>query len=282
MQSQFSQATLISFYLWLDNAILQNGQAFTNNTSQFYYQPDPRLGTGFVAYASPFKQFVWDSGVSGAHIMDRISGSLGTLTRGQSGLKIDFDNGRVILNSAVGTSAVITGNYAFKDLNVYFANQSQERMLFANKYYLNGRFAPPINSGVPAYSFVTPCIFITNANEVNNNWALGGVYNTVYTISCNVIAENMNQLEGAMSIMADTKHTFLPQVNTSVWPLNFYGDYKSGYNYQTVIQQYGTPNNLYFISSVKTTKVSDYAKIDEAAWLGVVDFTVERVRTIGF
>lgn len=281
MQPQFSTTTLISSYLFLDNLLLQNGMAFTNYTSQLTYQPDPRLGPGFVAYQAPFKQFVWDSGVSGAQIMNSISGgSIGTLQRGQSGMMVDFMNGRVILPASFGTKLVITGSYAFKDFNMYFANQSQERILFTNKYYLNSRFG---NTGLPPpYAFVTPAIFITNANSTNDNFAFGGIYNTTFTISLNVLAENLSQLEGALSIFVDAKHGFLPMVDPSIWPLNEYGDYKSGFNYNMIClpTSYGNPGNLYFISDIKATKVSDYAKIDEAIFLGIVDMTIQKVRTI--
>ena len=285
MQTQFSTTTLLSVYPWLDNLILQKGQAFTNYTSNFYYQPDSRLGTGYVAYQAPFKSLVWDSGVSGANIFNGVSGTINgvpfSAIRGQSGIITDFVNGRVIFPVASGfnSTMVVSGSYAFKDFNIYFANQTQEQILFTNKYYLNSRFG--LTGRPPAYEFVTPCIFITNANEQNKNWTFGGTYNTVFTISLNVLAENMSQLEGVLSICADQKNGYLPQLGTATWPLNFYNDYKpSGWNYQSAIAEYGTPGNLYFISNVKTSKVSDYAKIDESIFLGIVDITLERVRNI--
>jgi hypothetical protein len=285
MKPQFTTTTLLSVASWLDNIILQNGQAYTNYTSQFVYQPDQRLGPGFVAFQAPFKEFVWDSGVSGATVFNTVSGVLNgqpfVASRGTSGMMTDFVNGRVIFPVASGfnSSMIISGSYAFKDFNVYFANQSQEQIVFTNKYYLNSRFA---NTGLPpAYDMVTPCIFITNANERNDNWAMGGIYNTVYTISLNILAENMSQLEGAMSILADQKNGYMPQIPVAAWPLNFYGDYQgSGWNYQKAISQYGSPGNLYFISNVRGTKVSDYVKIDEALFLGIVDITLEWVRNL--
>lgn len=282
MQPQFSQITVVSFIPFLDNMLLQKGQAFTNYTSQLFYQPDPQLGPGLVAYASPFKQWVFDSGVSGASIYDTVQTSIGPISRGQSGMMIDYNNGRVIFNSAVGTNLTVSGTYAFKDLNVYVPNQTQERTIFSNHYYLNSRFNNQATGAVPAYSFVTPAIFVTDANENNPPWALGGLYNTTFTISLNVLAENQTQLKGALSLIADLKDTAFPQLPISAWPLNEYGDYKggSGYNYQTIIAQYGNPGNLYMIDNVKTTVVSDYAKIDEAMWLGIADCTVRRVRTI--
>lgn len=284
MNPTFAEITLLSAYVWVDYTILQNGQAYTNYTSNFVYMPDARLGTGFVTYQAPVKSFVWDSGVSGANIFNGVSGYINgnpfTLLRGQSGLMTDFVNGRIILPVASGfnSSMIISGSYAFKDFNVYFANQTQEQIVFTNKFYLNSRFA--LTGIPPAYDLVTPAIFVTNANEKNDPWTFGGTYNTVFTISLNVLAENLHQLEGALSIMADQKNGYLAQMGTGFYPLNFYGDYKSGYNYQYMLSQYGTPANLYFISNIKTTKVSDYAKIDEAIWLGIVDITLERVRNL--
>lgn len=282
MQPQFATTTLLSVYAWLDNLLLQKGQAYTNVTTPLYYTPDPRLGPGFVTYAAPFKSFVWDSGVSGATIFNTVSGSINgtpfSLSRGQSGMMTDFVNGRVILPASFGTTAIVSGSYAFKDFNLYFANQSQEQILFTNKYYLNSRFA--LTGRPPAYDMVTPCIFITNGNSQNENWAFGGTYNTVMTIAINVLAENMSQLEGALSILTDQKDAYLPQLGTTTWPLNFYGDYKpSGWNYQSEIAQYGTPGNLYRISKVKCSKASDYAKFDESIFLGLADLTIERVRS---
>lgn len=280
MQTTFSTITLLSFYQWLDNKILQDGQAYTNTTSRFYYKPDERLGANFVAYHAPFKSFVWDSGVSGASIITSISGNFGSLSRGQSGMMVDYENGRVIMPASFGTDKIISGSYAFKDFNVYFANQSQEVMVFTNKYYLNSRFNRQVTQTPPAYDMVSPAIFISNTYSENKNFALGGLYNTSSTITLTVMAENLNQLEGVLSIMTDSKDENFPQLNKNTWPLNFYGDFKSGYNYETILNQYGDPSNLYMISDVKATKVNDNVKINESMFIGLVDLTVEKIRKI--
>lgn len=280
MQTTFSTTTLLSVYQWLDNKILQDGQAYTNTTTRLYYKPDERLGANFVTYQSPFKSFVWDSGVSGASIITSISGSFGTLSRGQSGMMVDYENGRVIMPASFGTDKIVSGSYAFKDFNVYFANQSQESIVFTNKYYLNSRFNRQINQTPPPYDMVTPAIFISNTHSENQNFAFGGVYNTSSIIGLTVLAENLNQLEGVLSLMVDSKHENFPQLDKSVWPLNFYGDFKSGYNYEGIIDQYGDPSNLYIISDVKATKVNDMAKINESIFVGLVDLTVQKVRRI--
>lgn len=279
MNTQFSTVASLSFYAWLDNLLLQKGQAYTNYSSRLYYQPDPQIGTGYVAYAAPFKSFVWDSGVTGANILQTVSGSAGIINRG-SGMMVDYENGRVLLNAGIGKNAIVSGTYAFKDFNVYFGNQTQERMVFTNKYYLNSRFNRPITGIPPAYDMVTPCIFITAAVDENKPWAFGGVYNTNITFSVNILAENQSQLQGALSLFSDSKDVCFPQLNTTLWPLNSFGDYKSGYNYEYLKNQYGTPSNLFTITKVRASAVSDYAQIDQAIWLGYATFTVEKPRFI--
>lgn len=279
MNTQFSQLAAVSFYQWVDNYILQRGQAFTNYTSQFYYQPDTSLPANLVAYASPFKSFVWDSGVSGANILESVSGSIGVLHRG-TGLTVDFVNGRVLLDASVGTNATISGSYSFRDLNLYFSNDTQERMVFTNKYYLNSRFGNPITGIPPAHDMVTPCIFVSDVNARNDNWVFGGLYNTKTTFALNVLAETQNQLDGVLSMMTDAVDRVFPLLPESAWPLNVYGDYKSGYNYMATQAQYAVGPALLYVDQVRTSKVSDFAKIDQAIFLGLVDVTVSHPRTI--
>lgn len=260
-----------------------NAGGYTNYTSQLFYQPDPRLGTTYVAYAAPFRSFVWDSGVAGANILQSVSGSFGHLTHGQSGMIIDYQNGRVLLPASFGTTLTMSGSYAFKEFNVYFSNQTAEKLVFGNKYYLNSRFngsptgVPPIewNQKLGAYNMVTPCVFVTSANATNEGWAFGGVYNSKQTISLNILAESPGQLENILSMFVDQKSSWVQMLPLSAWPLNNLGDTKSGYNYQTVASQYNDPKNQLFVSSVKASKVSDYAKIDESVFLGVVDMACE-------
>jgi len=280
VNSQFSTTTLLSFHQWLDNWLLQRGQAYTNTSSRLYYQPDSRLPSNLVSYAAPFKSFVHDSGVGGAHILNAVSGSIGTIGRGQSGMMVDFVNGRVLLDSSVGQAATISGSYAFKDFNLYFANQSQERMVFTNKYYLNSRFARPIAPPPPPYDMVTPCIFISNVTEENEPGAFGGSYITKNKIYLNILTDNQAQMEGAMSVIMDSEQSSFPQLSPAQWPLNSYGDYKSGYNYEQIKEQYCLPGNLYTISDVRTLTFPDKVRTDQSLFIGLAHLTVERNRSI--
>jgi hypothetical protein len=65
-----------------------------------------------------------------------------------------------------------------------------------------------------------------------------------------------------------------------LWPLGPLGDVKSGYNYQTIKEEYGQPRNLYTINEVTATKVGDNLKIDESVFVGLIDLKIERPRSI--
>lgn len=355
----------------MDNYLLQSAQAYTNYNSQMFYQPDPTLGTGYIAFAAPFKSFVWDSGVNGAVVFGVMSGGFldpsiptvssgnqpytsaifpqiqasgnsgaaleiafgdssyfsivsgtgiitgqsvffpnnenqtvalrvsgsgsssyqdisfdvgavpATIYRGQDGVKVDFVNGRIVVPSnLIRPSDAVSGTYSFKEFNIYFANQAADRAVFTNKFYLNSRFARPITGIPPAYDMVTPCIFLSNVGEENNDWSIGGKYDTTFKIKASIMAENMGQLEGAMSYFRDSVNSVFPQLETNAWPLNSFGDLKSGYNYQTILSQYSTPANQFMVTDVRAKKVSDSAKANESLFLGEVTFTVSKPRYI--
>lgn len=279
MNNSFASTTLLSFMQWLDNKILSAGSAFTNNTSEFYYKPDQRLGPSFVTYQAPFKSFVWDSGINNANVITGISGDFGYLSNGQSGMMIDYENGRVILPSSFGANRKVSGSYSFKDFNIYFANQSQEDVVFTNKYYLNSRFNRQPTQCPPAYDIAIPAIFISNISERNDNFQFGGLYKSSILIGVTVLAENLNQLDGALSILNDAKDENFPQLPQSAWPLNSYGNFKSGvYSYKSL--PYCSSENLYSISSVQTSKIADGIKLNEAVFGGVAYLRVEKPRII--
>lgn len=264
---------------------------YTNATTRFYYQPDSRIA-GYNAYSAPFRSFVWDSGVSGSTIINSVNvyqsdsggngatGSPITISRGQSGMMVDFVNGRILFSgSSVGTSAIVSGSYSFKDFNVYFANQGAEKMVFSDKYYLNSRFARP-ETGIPAaHDMVTPCIFVTNPRTSNSIRGFGGEQDTQTIVTLYVMAETQGHLENALSLLASSRDLTFPQLPASAWPLNLYGDYKSGYSYPQLRDSYASAPK-YTIVGARSSKVSDSAVVDESVFVGQVDLTLHMARNI--
>ena len=73
MIEQFQHKLTTSFILWFDNFLLKKGEAYSNTTGEFFYYADPRLDATYIAYGSPYKQWVTDSSIAGATIPTGVS-----------------------------------------------------------------------------------------------------------------------------------------------------------------------------------------------------------------
>ena len=137
MKEQFQHKVTTSFFLWFDNFLLKKGEAYSNKTGQLYYYSDPRLDSDYVAYGSPYKQWVTDSSITGATIPTGVH--FGTDTSGRSdGIAFDFDNGRVLVEDSI-TGSTITGEFAVKDFSIYLTNDTEDDLIVENKYVVNSR-----------------------------------------------------------------------------------------------------------------------------------------------
>src|SRR3954470_3966139 len=104
MKELYAHKVVNSFYLWFDHQLLTKATAFQNVSGNLFYTQDDRLPDGFVPFASPFKQWVADSSVPGANIPTGIYVN-GVMKSRTDGLKFDWDNGRVLLDSGTYSSS---------------------------------------------------------------------------------------------------------------------------------------------------------------------------------
>ena len=278
MKPQFQHELTTSFMLWADNYILRRGEAYTNYTSTFYPDTgDLRLGDDLVSYNSPHKQWVFDEGISSATIPSGVMDDGVEINRGDNGLILDFDNGRVILNSSYGMEkTTVSGSYAVKDFNFYITNQTEEQLIIENKYNSNSRFKQEL-SGISPYSPVIPAIFVNPESSENEPFAFGGEDKTSTNIRCVIFAENTYQLDGALSIFGDSKNEVFGKLSFEDYPLSEYGD-ASGFNYRTLAE---SKNGTFFhVEQVRTSKLSDRVNknIDPSLFVGFIDFEVSNLR----
>lgn len=286
MIPQFQHKLASSFVLWFDNYLLTKGQAYTNTTGRFYYYQDERLPTEYKVFGSPYKQWVSDYSISGATIPSGVfvNGSFVGRATGASNSTspriLDFENGRALI-SGVATGATVTGSFAVKDFNVYYTNENEEDLLVENKFIPQSQIGTNLN---PTYSQpydqVVPAIYICNAAFENKPFAFGGMDQTMTNLNAVVIAENPYQLDGVLSIFADSKNECIVDIPFDNYPLTEYGDLKSGYyNYQNLKNQY-INNNKYFVDRVKTSKMSDKPRksLVNDLYVGFIDFDVSIMR----
>lgn len=265
-----------STILYLQHQIEQKGLAYTNNSSRFYKVVDKELPNNSI-YASPFKQFIYDYGVSGAIIPSGVYINNAFCPRGQSGVKIDYLNGRIILSGGPAFNNLnISGSYAIKDFNIYPTTHSDEQLIFETKYQLNPSYNRGL-SGIAKDALVVPGIFISTLNFENTPNSFGGLCNFKVNIHMLIISDSKDQLDAVGNILADEKYSNYPIVDKT--PLNFYGDFKSGnYNYLNYVNLTGQP--LAYIADAMFYKLTNKDFSDRYVDLhcGFVDMQIEWLR----
>ena len=287
MIEQYHHKVTNSFILWFDNYLLDKGKAYSNKTGvKFEHYDDARLDSAYQAYGSPYKQWVTDSSITGAVIPDGVvvgntpSGAYNPSETGRpGGLALDFENGRALVNSS-NQNYDISCDFAVKDFNVYFTNETEEDLIVENKYEINSRIYSEPEVHIEPYDQVVPAIFITSSTSQNQGFAFGGMEETTITINASVLAEDSYQLDGVLSIFNDSRNECFAMIPMSDHPFNEFNDLKSGtYNYKHLSNQYAKCNSLY-VNDVNTSKLTDRARksLSNDLFVGFIDFELKQHR----
>ena len=278
MKEQFQHKVTTSFFLWFDNFLLEKGEAYSNKTGQLYYYSDPRLDSDYVAYGSPYKQWVTDSSITGATIPTGVH--FGTETSGRSdGIVFDFDNGRVLVEDSA-TGSTITGEFAVKDFSIYLTNDTEDDLIVENKYVVNSRLPSGPLTYIEPYDDVVPAVFISTSQSDNTPFAFGGMQDTKVQIKAVVIAEDTYQLDGVLSIFMDSVDETIVPVPMSGYPITELGDLKGGSYYYTGTTDNYTGGLDFYIDKVRTSKLSDRTRRELAneLYIGFIDFDLQQHR----
>jgi hypothetical protein len=282
MKPTFTHNVINSFFLWFDNFLMTKGDAYKTYTTKLYNYQDPRLGGDKVVYGSPYKQWVYDKNITGATIPSGFTINNQFVSTGTSGMKIDFDNGRIIFNSGVSTGLNITGTYSAKEINSYITDQPEDNLIIENKFVTNSRFTVSENYIAP-YNPVTPCIFASIETSHNTAFAFGGEDETKCIIKVVAFCENLYQLDGVLSVFGDSYNEIFSIIPMTGHPLGEFnemktGAYPTGYNYKNLSNAYNS--QTLFISHVETSKIRDSVikELNPILHIGFLDFEIKTYR----
>lgn len=285
MKPQFHHQLVTSFVLWLEHIILCKGEAFQNKTTNLYYQSDYRLDDNYLAFASPYKQWVTDTAIERKHnstIIDGITLDGFYIKRGAQGIKYDFDNGRVLIPKTLASSAsTVQASYSVKDFNTYITDQTEEELLIETKFDKNSRFDQDVSSGIKPYDQVVPAIFVSYEGSRNVPFAFGGEDTTETQIRCVVFAEDSYQLDGVFSILNDLNYSNFANVGFNEHPLNEFGDLKNGiYDYEDLTNRYFNYSNFAYIDRIQVSKLNDRVakKAHPGLFMGFIDIDIKANR----
>ena len=282
MKPTFTHNVINSFFLWFDNFLMTKGDAYKTYTTKLYNYQDPRLGGDKVVYGSPYKQWVYDKNITGATIPSGFTINNQFVSTGTSGMRIDFDNGRIIFNSGVSTGLNITGTYSAKEVNSYITDQPEDNLIIENKFVTNSRFTVSENYIAP-YNPVTPCIFASIETSHNTAFAFGGEDETKCIIKVVAFCENLYQLDGVLSVFGDSYNEIFSIIPMTGHPLGEFnemktGAYPTGYDYKNLSNSYNS--QTLFISHVETSKIRDSVikELNPILHIGFLDFEIKTYR----
>lgn len=277
MTPQIDHACAASFFLWIDHYLLEQGRGFTNVTGQLF-SVDPSGYQGYNIYASSNKQWVYDSSISGAAIPSGVYVNNNFVPRGTSGLQLDYENGRVFFNSPTSFSN-ISGVYSEKDVNVYFATESDERILFETKY--SDRSLIGIQPfGLPGDTKTFPALFVKYDVGKNYPFEFGGLQGSNPQVRCILLANNY-LFHGVTSILKRSLYKYFIMLPEGLLPFNYLGDLKSGsFNYNQTVAPLNSSEMIVCIKDVTISKFNEEinSKIAPGVIGGIIDFTLEYVR----
>jgi hypothetical protein len=280
MKPQFTNNIMSSFLLWLDNQILTKGEAFYNVGSKFY--PTNTIYNGLYAYAAPYKQFVYDSSVPNSTVITGLYLNNTFIPTGTSGfVGFNYEEGLALFNSNVNNYN-ISGNYSAKEINIKLVNESEEKILFENKYYKNGSIKNLTGNYTNYQPF--PIVYVSNDQGSNEPFALGGEDTTTNIINCIVFAENAYQLDALKSIFEDSERTSIPILTGSEFPFNAYGHLKSSFNYTGIrAAKFAQNDSIAYIEDVSNLKLNselmaDIKKVNPDVYTKIYQFNVAAIR----
>jgi hypothetical protein len=278
MKASYITNLMSSFYLWLDHEILYKGEAFTNHSGKLYPSSDPNFFNNSI-YSAPFRQWIYDSSIPNVNIPSGVFINNNYVSRGISGLNIDFNKGRVIMNNNINSDNV-TINYSFKEYNLYYTDEREEKLLFEKSYSIT----PKVTQITGALGYLDtpyPCIFIKHRRGENIPFAFGGEDSTETMVRCIILASNSFSLDGVISILSDSARKVFPVLSSNSFPFNYFGDFKSGnyFNYKELCNNQA-PSSLVYIDRVTVSKLDELenAKINKKCVAALVDFELSNIR----
>ena len=286
MIPQFQHRLTSSFMMWFDNYLLTKGQAFTNLTGVFYNYEDERIPSVYKVFGSSYKQWVSDYSVSGATVPSGVfvngvfKGRPTGVSNTTSANILDFDNGRALL-SGVLASSTVTGSFAVKDFNIYYTNETEEDLILDRKKSSNESVGTNESfTYVAPYDQMVPAIYINNSSIQNEPFAFGGTNQTNTNINAVVITKDPYNLDGVLSIFADSFNQSIVNIPFEESAYTEYGDLKSGfYNYQNLKTKY-IDQPKFFVDKVVTSKLNDKERksLLNDLYVGFIDFDVSIIR----
>lgn len=277
MIPQYQHNVTTSYMLWFENFFFKKSQAYSVQTGILTHYVDDRLPVEYEVFGSQYKQLVYDSSLPNVYIPDGLyaNGNFININLNNNNI-LDYDNARFISNE-ISATTLITGKFTTKDINIYFTNDTEEKIVINVQDKINQSvdnkhdFYSPVEQKLPA-------IYLSNQSFYNKPFAFGGMNETVINAKAVVLANNSYDLDCVLSIFADSYNENIPLCNFDSHPLNEYSSLKTGYySYEDIKNQY---TEKMFVKYVNSSKLTDKIKQNllKDLYIGFIDFELSHFR----
>tara|TARA_B100000131_G_scaffold136556_1_gene133193 strand:+ start:213 stop:1079 length:867 start_codon:yes stop_codon:yes gene_type:complete len=284
MKVQFENKVMSSLLLFVDHEVTQQGDAYTNHQSNFFKIDS--LFSDYYVYATPFKQLVSDGGITGSSTPNLLTGVYvdgdGPIGPGTSGLhSINHMQGQAYFTGTTDpmSGKTVSGRYAVKDFNVFLTSLPEEQLLFETKLVLNPKTSDiKITTGVDSSSQTYPAIFIKDNGGRNEEYAMGGIEDTIINARAIILADSLFNLDAACGILKDTVRKKMSIIDQTDLNLNALGGYTGvTYNYTGV-----ATGDYCYIDDVTVSKNvanrGDFQNLNPNVFSAFVDFELHSHR----
>jgi len=283
MKTQFSHNLLSSFYLWFENRLISSrSKAYKKNQSNsFVLTSFKDVPSSHVAYQGKFRQLVADQDIDKPNSGIFVNSSF--ITGANTGIYIDYNNGRVILPVASGSGLTITANNTVKEINTYLTEDDEEQLLiqgdFIDSAAQSSTHLFSDTSKLNEKTYILPACFINIVNGDSKDISFGGEVDTKTRIRVIVMALDNYTLAGTLSLFEDSQEEIIRHIPYENFPYGVFNTLKSyPYSYSILSSQYSS-NSL--IEKVKTSKVTSpeiINKFDKNVLIGFIDFDLSTYR----
>lgn len=280
MIPQYDHNVKASFGLWLDNFLFRKGESYTNAA----YSMTKINGTlnGYNVFKSPHSQWVYDAGITGAQIPTGVWINGTFQAEDKNNIFLDFNEGRVFVKPNISATQV-SGQYAFKEINLYFNSQKEEDLLFNSSFSPNPRTKAIVPTGMSQHTY--PAIYIQYGAGNNQPFAFGGLDSTTIRIRTIALTDSQYLFEGICGILRDSERSVIGYLEGAELPFNAFGGLKSGlstYNYIEQIKNKTSGGDAALMTIVRVAVSPFNAEVNEAIGSkvvgGFIDFDISTLR----
>lgn len=284
MKVGFDHELLSSFYLWCDDRLTYFAEAYQDPIAHtFEYVDSIDVPSGWNAFYSPYRQFVWAS--DRVTVPDEVTIN-GATVKDKDGIFIDYNNGRILVDTSSrhgnSTSLSITGNFAYKTVNTYITDETEENVILNSDFIISpsNQTYMQTNGGFSDKMYTLPAIFLTISNSSNEPFAFGGMDNTVANIRSVIVADSNYTLDGVLSVFRDSARTNFALIDFENFPFGEFNHIKSHpYKYEDLSS---STSQYCFIDEVAASKLTDRSREritgSKDYKIGFLDFQVSKPR----